>query len=76
MKCAKCGDSRGYVLDFHHIDPNEKDIAISRMISKNYTLEHIMNEIKKCVCLCSNCHREFHHFKKEKQITIDDYLNE
>ena len=22
----------------------------------------LCNEIKKCVCLCSNCHDEFHYF--------------
>ena len=74
LKCAKCGDSRGYVLDFHHINPEEKDKEISRMLSKNYTLERIMNEIKKCVCLCSNCHREFHYLEKQQQITIQKYL--
>ena len=25
-KCAKCGENRGYVLDFHHVDPTKKDV--------------------------------------------------
>lgn len=74
LKCAKCGDSRGYVLDFHHIDPKEKDKEVSRMISKNYEMEHIMEEIKKCVCLCSNCHREFHYLEKQQNLTLQEYL--
>jgi len=73
-KCAKCGDDRGYVLDFHHIDPSKKDVEVSRMISNNYKLDKVYSEIEKCICLCANCHREFHFFEKEKQITLDDYL--
>ena len=73
-KCAKCGDNRGYVLDFHHIDPSQKDVEVSRMISNNYRLDKVYNEIQKCICLCANCHREFHFLEKEKGITLDDYL--
>ena len=73
-KCAKCGDNRGYVLDFHHIDPSEKNIEISRMVSNNYKLNKVYDEIKKCICLCANCHREFHYLEKEKNITLNDYL--
>ena len=34
-----------------------------------------MYENKKCVCLCGNCHREFHYFEKHQGITIKDYLS-
>ena len=74
FKCAKCGDDRGYVLDFHHINPSEKDVEVSRMISNNYKLDKVYDEIKKCICLCANCHREFHYLEKEKQITLEEYL--
>ena len=73
-KCAKCGDNRGYVLDFHHIDPSIKEEEVSRMISNNYKLDKVYDEIKKCICLCANCHREFHYLEKEKQITLEEYL--
>ena len=73
-KCAKCGENRGYVLDYHHIDPQQKKDTIARMTSNNYGLSKVMNEIQKCICLCSNCHREFHHFEKHKNITIEEYL--
>ena len=76
MKCAKCGESRGYVLDFHHLNPEQKENTIARMTSNNYELDKVYDEIKKCIVLCANCHREFHHFKqKNKQFTIQDYLN-
>lgn len=74
-KCAKCGDDRGYVLDFHHIDASEKNGEISRMISNNYKLNTVYDEIKKCICLCANCHREFHHFEKYNNMNLEEYLS-
>lgn len=73
--CAKCGESRGYVLDFHHINPDEKENTIARMISNNYTLSKVHDEVKKCVVLCANCHREFHYLQnKNKDYTLEEFL--
>lgn len=41
LKCAKCGENRGYVLDFHHRDPSIKEATIARMTSNNYTLDRV-----------------------------------
>lgn len=38
------------------------------------SLDTTLNEIQKCILLCSNCHREFHYFEKENGITIEEYL--
>lgn len=73
--CAKCGDKREYVLDYHHINPDEKTSTIARLTSNKYKLETTLAETKKCVVLCSNCHREFHYFNKIKGIDIEDYLH-
>lgn len=75
LKCAKCGEEREYCLDFHHADPNEKENTIARMTSNNYRLDTVLNEIKKCIVLCSNCHREFHYFQEQNGITIEEYLS-
>ncbi len=73
--CAKCGDSRGYVLDFHHLDPTQKENNIARMVSNRYELDRVYDEIKKCIVLCSNCHREFHYFQSlDPSLTIEEYL--
>ena len=74
QKCAKCGESRGYVLDYHHLNPEEKETTIARMTSNKYKLEDIQKEVEKCIVLCANCHREFHHFEKQNGITILEYL--
>ena len=59
-ECAKCGDKRVYLLDFHHIDPKQKKFTIASKTSGS--MDDIEKEIQKCVCLCRNCHAEFHHF--------------
>ena len=63
--CAKCGESRPYVIDFHHINPNEKRFNISTRAT-HYSVNTVREEVKKCVCLCRNCHIEFHHFYGNK----------
>lgn len=72
--CAKCGDTRGYVLDYHHLDPKQKNNTVARLTSNNSNLDKTFEEIEKCIVLCANCHREFHYFEKQKNITIQDYL--
>lgn len=57
--CAKCGEERLYVIDFHHIDPSTKSFGISTNYVRPTAV--ILKEIKKCICLCKNCHYEFHH---------------
>lgn len=73
--CAKCGEKRGYVLDYHHLNPKEKDTTIARLISNCSSLEKTFQEIKKCIVLCANCHREFHYLENLNGITIQEYLN-
>lgn len=65
-KCQVCGYNRCHrALEFHHLNPNKKDITLSKSI---YSWETTKNELKKCICLCANCHRELH----EGLIKIDD----
>lgn len=73
--CVKCGETRFYLIQFHHIDPSNKSFNITEGGSKNRNIE---DEVKKCVCLCSNCHDEFHYFygkvpKKPKE-SLSEYL--
>jgi len=58
--CVRCGYKKYQgALEFHHIDPNEKDFNPSRL--KNYSFnERLKNELDKCILVCSNCHREIH----------------
>lgn len=73
-KCAKCGDSRHYVLDFHHAIRSDKSFDVSLSGSNTYSIKNIISEIKKCICLCSNCHREFHYLENNKDLTLLEYI--
>lgn len=56
--CQTCGYNKcEAALEFHHLDANQKDIQISGQSKSILTLG---NELKKCIMVCSNCHREIH----------------
>lgn len=80
QSCAKCGDNRFYVIEFHHIDPTTKLFTISDGRKSHKSKEDVENEVKKCVCLCRNCHKEFHYFygvKSEHPVEdLENYLKE
>jgi len=71
--CKKCGDVRPYVLDFHHINPNEKEFDLGD--ATKYSIDRLKLELEKCITLCRNCHSEFHYLEKQQDIDIKDYLN-
>lgn len=57
-KCERCGyDTYLGALDFHHINQTEKDFTIG---NRDFRLKDCIEESKKCVLLCANCHREIH----------------
>ena len=70
--CNKCGEKRWWVLDFHHVDPLEKEFNISTLLRKNHT--KLYEELKKCIPLCRNCHTDFHYLEKINKINIEEYL--
>ena len=67
-QCIKCGETRSYVLDFHHKNETEKSFTIGAMKRGNKDI--IQKELDKCVVLCANCHRELHYLK----ISLEEYL--
>lgn len=71
--CAKCGETRIRCLSFHHINPLDKEFTIGVLRKSN--LAKIEREINKCVCLCLNCHHEFHYLNDSKGVTLEEYLN-
>lgn len=57
-KCIRCGyDKCIKALEFHHLDPSKKDFTIS---NDHFKLLDAVNESKKCILICSNCHKELH----------------
>ena len=59
-KCEICGyDKNISALDFHHKNPEEKEISVSLLYQ--YSWERMKEELDKCQLLCANCHRELHY---------------
>lgn len=57
-KCSNCGYNKcSAALEFHHISDN-KEFTIA---GAKYSWNKLEKEIKKCILLCSNCHRELHN---------------
>ena len=46
------------IFDFHHVDPNEKEMEWKKMSKLN--IEFRNKELDKCILVCSNCHRLIH----------------
>ncbi len=72
LKCERCGFNHPAALDFHHLDPKEKDFKVSenKATCSPEKKKLILKEIEKCIVLCSNCHRVEH------SVRINKYLKE
>lgn len=57
-KCINCGENDESCLDFHHLNPKEKDFELA--VGHGFSKARIEAELAKCVPLCSNCHRKVH----------------
>ena len=63
-RCVVCGYEK-YLgsLDFHHIDPSQKDFNLSNMRQTSFIKNQyaIQKELDKCILVCKNCHCEIHN---------------
>jgi hypothetical protein len=60
LTCICCPECHPACLEFHHRDPKQKDIDVSRAARNGWSIERIKKEIAKCDVMCSNCHRKLH----------------
>tara|TARA_R110000787_G_scaffold9510_1_gene33147 strand:- start:446 stop:994 length:549 start_codon:yes stop_codon:yes gene_type:complete len=59
-ECQCCGyNNCNHALDFHHVDPKTKSFGIAKARRTKVT-KKILEELDKCILVCSNCHREIH----------------
>lgn len=56
--CLCCDENEPICLEFHHTEPNEKEFMISAHTHRSWSF--IEKELKKCVIVCSNCHKKIH----------------
>lgn len=57
--CYVCGYDR-YIgaMDLHHIDPSTKLFSMGGMRANPKAWSRIVEELRKCILVCANCHRE------------------
>ena len=79
-ECQCCGyKTSSRALSFHHLDPTQKDIAFSDVRANPKSWPKIVEELKKCILLCHNCHMEIHDGMREvpkEFATFDETFND
>jgi len=74
-KCSVCGYNKNIAaLNFHHVDPNEKDFVWNRLRQLKWA--SIIKELKRCQLVCSNCHMEIHNpdcNTEVRSLILDNY---
>lgn len=70
--CVFCGEVVACCLDFHHVNPKVKEDDISLLVhQKSY--KRLVEELKKCVVVCANCHRKIHAGLISKEAVEEKY---
>jgi hypothetical protein len=57
--CRFCNEGYYKCLQFHHIDPSQKDFVLSSARQKG-SWTQVLSEIAKCIVVCGNCHVKIH----------------
>lgn len=64
--CSECSyNDSSAALDFHHINPEDKELSIGTSVYSGVPMEKLLDEIEKCEVLCSNCHRKVESSKED-----------
>jgi len=76
-KCCLCGYNKVQdALEFHHIDPMSKEYGIAEK-GTCHSLDKDIKEIRKCILVCANCHREIHaNLHSEEELKNSQYIDE
>lgn len=56
--CVFCSECEPVCLELHHKNPRQKDIQPNKL--RTYAWETLMKEARKCIMVCSNCHKKIH----------------
>lgn len=62
MCCTNCGFDHPAAIDFHHVNPAPDDKKLFALLRRN-NFSAALEEVKKCIPLCANCHR-IHHYNE------------
>jgi hypothetical protein len=66
LACVKCGQNHPATLDFHHVIRLPTNRKIYELAASG-AWKIMVEELKKCIVLCANCHRIHHHEERETE---------
>ncbi len=73
-KCGCCGyDKCQAAFDLHHVNPEDKEFSFGQIRANPKSWSKIVIELRKCVLLCANCHREVHAGVREIPKNIQSF---
>ena len=58
LRSSRCEENHPSCLEFHH--KKDKKMSVCPMALWGYSKKKILEEIQKCIVICSNCHRKEH----------------
>lgn len=64
LRCTRCGENHPAALDFHHVIRDHSYKSVNTL-AKNGQYKKAVEETKKCIVLCANCHRK-HHWEENR----------
>ena len=65
-RCMVCGiESEAPIFELHHHDQSGKETGISKIL--HHSWEKVEKELRKCILVCSNCHRIIHHTERQRK---------
>lgn len=66
LSCRRCGESHPACLQFHHSDPQNKEVMLATAVRRAWSRNRILGEAAKCEVLCANCHMK-HHARERRR---------
>ena len=58
-ECELCGEDVVSCLEFHHLT-GDKEGTFADLIVHGWGKKRLLEEIRKCICVCANCHKKVH----------------
>lgn len=63
-RCTECNTNDYRVIEFHHLESEDKETCIGQAITRGWSINRILSELSKCIPLCANCHRRTHYHNR------------
>lgn len=60
LGCLLCPETTACCLVAHHPDPKTKEFGPAAGVTNRVSPERMRKELRKCVCVCMNCHAKIH----------------